>query len=266
MKKLISILPLILFCSLFVNCKSVPTAPPVDKHKESEILKTENIEFDGDEWFLCKFDSYFKNHTFVFSFTKQDGTTAKIWSRVNDDCEIFILNFPKPKGKIQINIDDICKKFNDELYEKQKLENERLKRLVIESWKHGKKIAQYPCCWTFTDTKKKSKVTIYFGFPDKDEAEIRLDGKKDFCVWRGKYALTEDAFLLYVTQFSESVDGGISHGGGVMGYNDLDDFISLSYSLSDDTLTINGSLNDVLPFDAIEKYKFPVPLVLQKEE
>ena len=73
-----------------------------------------------------------------------------------------------------------------------------------------------------------------FGFPNEDEMRIRLDYKNDFCVWEGKYAVAEDAILLFVTEFSESDGGGFEDGGGVMGYNDLSDYLELPEQIETD--------------------------------
>ncbi len=62
-------------------------------------------------------------------------------------------------------------------------------------------------------------------------------------MWEGKYAVAEDAILLFVTEFSESDGGGFEDGGGVMGYNDLSDYLELPYSADGDTLRIDSPLS-----------------------
>ncbi len=238
--------------------------PPTDKCEPTPILKTENITLNGESWVYRKITDkqvpIVKNRSVVLKIKNKDNTIGKIWTRFNNKGEILILNLPDNKGIIEISMDSSTEEFDKEIIERQKSEIEIKKKQILEGKTHPEKIAQFPYIWTFFDKKKNSKITVIFGYDDKNDVCIELAFNKNFFEWSGKYSINDTAILLYITEFREGNEEG------VMGYQDLNHFVELKYLLNDDILIIEDSLSDALPFNIINngKYKFPVPLELKK--
>lgn len=263
---------LLLQITLCVSCVPAKKNPP-ENIEPSPVYKTENITLNGSTWIYLHSDkeqkAFFKNLPVIFTVQFPDGRESKIWTEFNEESVLFIPNMPdecdsrrKPKCKISYGIDWERFEKRSKIAEAKAAEQ---KERVASGEKHPEIIAPYPVQWTYSD--KQAKVCVDFGFPNEGEMRIRLDYKNDFCVWEGKYAVAEDAILLFVTEFSESDGGGFEDGGGVMGYNDLSDYLELPYSADGDTLRIDSPLSEQLPFtdNLVNGYKFPNSLILTKE-
>ena len=268
-KKIVCIALVLLFQTvLFTSCASNPPAPPKNV-PPSPVFKSEGITFDGSEWYHVHFadkegitQAFMKNKPIIITVKFGDGREGRIWTECDENSEVFIPNLSDEFKDCKISFEIDSERWH-ELCEIQKAKDEEQKSRVALGEKRGEILSPSPVRWTFSD--EKVEITVKFGYPEADEMKIKLDYKKikyKFYKWQGKYAATDSHIELFVTDYTEGYKDGVG------GYGSLTDYCELSYSLDGDTLTIHMPLSDVLySADKLEKgYRFPVPLVLTKEQ
>ena len=270
-KKIVCIALVLLFQTvLFTSCANNPPAPP-ENVPPSPVFKSEGITFDGSEWFHTRFadkkgitQAFMKNMPVVITVKFGDGREGRIWTKCDENSEVFIPNLSDEFKDCKISLEIDNERWH-ELCEIQKAKDEEQKSRVALGEKRAEILSPSPVRWTFSDEKVEITVEFGLGYPEADEMEIKLDYKKikyKFYAWQGKYAATDSHIELFVTDYTEGYKDGVG------GYGSLTDYCELSYSLDGDTLTIHTPLSDVLySADELEKgYRFPVPLVLTKEQ
>ena len=269
MKKIFLILAAVaLITTLCASCASSPKTPP-ENVPPSPVFKSEGITFDGSEWFHVHFadkkgitQAFMKNMPIIITVKFGDGREGRIWTECDENSEVFIPNLSDEFKDCKLSIEIDSERWH-ELCEIQKAKDEEQKSRVALGEKRAEILSPSPVQWTFSD--EKVEITVKFGYPEADEMKIKLDYKKSkykFYAWQGKYSATDSHIELFVTNYTEGYKDGVG------GYGSLTDYCELSYFLDGDTLTIHTPLSDILySADELEKgYRFPVPLVLTKEQ
>ena len=252
------------------SCASKVKNPP-ENAAPSPVFKSEGITFDGSEWFYARFadkkgitQAFMKNMPIIITVEFGDGREGRIWTECDENSEVFIPNLSDEFKDCKFSFEIDSERWH-ELCEIQKAKAEEEKSRVALGEKRGEILSPSPVRWTFSDEKVEITVEFGCGYPEADEMEISLYYKKSkykFYAWQGKYAATDSRIELFVTDYTEGYKDGVG------GYGSLTDYCELSYSLDGDTLTIHTPLSDILySADELEKgYRFPVPLVLTKEQ
>ena len=270
MKKIFLILAALLTLIIaLASCASKVKNPP-ENVAPSPVFKTENIFFDGSEWYHVHFadkkgitQAFMKNMPIIITVKFGDGREGRIWTECDENSEVFIPNLSDEFKDCKISFEIDSERWH-ELCEIQKAKDEEQKSRVALGEKRGEILSPSPVRWIFSDEKVEITVEFGCGYPEADEMKIKLDYKKikyKFYAWRGKYAATDSHIEFFVTDYTEGYKDGVG------GYGSLTDYCELSYSSDGDTLTIHTPLSDVLySADKLEKgYRFPVPLALTKE-
>ena len=251
-------------------CATTKKNPP-ENVEPSTVFKSEGITFDGSEWYHVHFvhkkgksQAFMKNMPVIITVHFSDGRQGRIWTKCDENSEIFIPNLSDEFKDCKFSLEIDNERWH-ELCEIQKAKDEEQKSRVALGEKRAEILSPSPVRWTFSDEKVEITVEFGCGYPEADEMEIKLDYKKikyKFYAWQGKYSATDTLIELFVTDYAEGYKDGVG------GYGSLTDYCELSYSLDGDTLTIHTPLSDILySADELEKgYRFPVPLVLTKEE
>ncbi len=271
MKKIFLILAAVALLQIaLVSCSSSPKSPP-ENVAPSSVFKSEGITFDGSEWFHVHFadkkgitQAFMKNMPVIITVHFPDGRQGRIWTACDENSEVFIPNLSDEFKDCKISMEIDSERWH-ELCEIQKAKDEEQKSRVALGEKRAEILSPSPVRWTFSDEKVEITMEFGLGYPEADEMEISLYYKKSkykFYAWRGKYAATDSHIELFVTDYAEGDKDGVG------GYGSLTDYCELFYSLDGDTLTIHTPLSDILySADELEKgFRFPVPLVLTKEE